>query len=220
MKLLIKSTLILATLFLSTFIVIKFTGLLTVEDIEAMFETLKSQPSYLLGGVVILLLFADLFIAIPTMTVILLAGFFIGYPIAPLFVFIGLLLAAFTGYFLSRLWGEKLLRKIEPDENQIIQMQTLFDKHGMLVLILSRAIPILPEVSACLAGASKMPFSKFVLGWSLGTIPYLLIVTYSGSISDINNPFPAILTAIAVTTTLWFTWAWFLHRKMRTKSAI
>jgi len=218
MKLLLKTALILATLFASTFLVIKFTGVLTVEDIKAGFEALKSQPVYFIGGLVVLLLFADLFIAVPTMTVIILAGFFLGFETAALFAFIGLVCAALTGYLISRLWGDKLLRKINRDEHQRLQMQSLFQKHGVLVLILSRAMPILPEVSVCLAGVSKMRFDRFILGWSLGSVPYLLLVAYAGSVSDLDNPMPAILIALGVTSSLWLAWVWFLRVKLKSGS--
>ncbi len=218
MKLLLKTALILATLFASTFLVIKFTGVLTVEDIKAGFEALKSQPAYFIGGLVVLLLFADLFIAVPTMTVIIFAGFFLGFETAAFFAFVGLICAALTGYLISRLWGDKLLRRINRDEHQRLQMQSLFQEHGVLVLILSRAMPILPEVSVCLAGASKMRFGRFILGWSLGSLPYLMLVAYAGSVSDLDNPMPAILVALGVTSSLWLAWAWFLRVKLRSGS--
>lgn len=218
MKLLIKSALILAALFASTFIIIKLTGILTIEDIKLGFETLRSQPVYFIGGLVVLLLFADLFIAVPTMTVIIFAGYFIGFHAAVMFAFTGLACAALTGYVLSRLWGDKLLRFINRDQQQRQQMHELFQEHGILVLILSRAMPILPEVSACLAGVSKMDFSRFALGWSLGSVPYVLLVAYAGSISDLNNPMPAVFVAIAVTTTLWLAWYWFFRVKIKVNS--
>lgn len=218
MKLLIKTALLLATLFISTFLIIKVTGVLTIDDIKQFFENIKAEPAYIVGGLVVLLLFADLFIAVPTMTVILLAGFFLGFNSALLYAFIGLFFAAITGYILSRTWGEKILIRIERDKQKRDEMHNLFNQHGVLVLILSRAMPVLPEVSACLAGASKMPFIRFLWAWGLGTIPYLLIVSYAGSVSDVDNPTPAILTAIGVTATLWLAWMGFLRFQIQGKS--
>ena len=71
-------------------------------------------------------------------------------------------------------------------------------------------------VSVCLAGASKMPFARFLLGWSLGSIPYLVIVAYAASISDLENPLPIIWAAIGIVSTLWLAWAWFIRAKVRT----
>lgn len=215
MKLLIKSALLLASLFACTFIVVKFSGVLTVDDIKHYFQLLQEQPSYVIGLMVAMLLFADLFIAVPTMTVIILAGFFLGFPMAVLFAFIGLVCAALTGYILSLIWGDKLLHKINRDHRQRQQMEALFDRHGVMVLILSRAMPILPEVSVCLAGASNMPFRKFLLGWSLGSIPYLLIVSYIGSVSQLENPMPTVFAAMAITATLWLAWLWFIRGRVK-----
>lgn len=217
MKLLIKTALLLVAIFASTFVIIKLTGVLTVDDIKYGFESLKHQPAYLIGSLVIILLFADLFIAIPTMTVIILAGYFLGFQVAAFFTFVGLASAAFTGYLISHKWGDKLLRKISKDPQQITDMQHTFSQHGILLLVLSRAMPILPEVSSCLAGASKMPLSKFLLGWSLGSIPYLFIVTYAGSISSLDNPMPAIYTAVGITTSLWLVWAWFYRSRVKVR---
>ena len=62
MKLLIKTILILVAIFTTTLLVIKFSGLLTVEDIKDIFANLKSQPSYVLGALIVFFLFIDLFI--------------------------------------------------------------------------------------------------------------------------------------------------------------
>lgn len=214
MKLLAKMAVTLALIFASTFVVIKMSGILTTEDIKQGFENLRSGPAYIIGAVVVALLFADLFIAVPDMTVILLAGYALGFPTALAFSFAGVFLAGVTGYTLSRILGDRVLRKVEPNEKSRQQTYELFQRHGIWVLVLSRAMPLLPEVSACLAGACKMPLHRFLLGWSLGTIPYLIIVTYAGSISDVDKLSPAIFTAIVVTGMLWGAWGVFLRKTM------
>ncbi len=220
MKLLIKSILILATIFTTTLLIIKFSGVLTVEDIKEIFATLKSQPSYILGALIVLLLFVDLFIAVPTMTIIILAGYFIGFELAVFYTFLGLFSASFTGYFLSRKHGKKILDKLSSDEEQKLEMTELFNKYGVLVLILSRAVPMLPEISSCLAGTCKMSFKRFFFAWSLGTIPYLCVIAYAGSISKLDDPMPAIYAALGVTFVFWFLWLIFMKKngiKLRNK---
>ncbi len=212
MKLLIKSVLILATIFTTTLLVIKFSGVLTVDDIKNLFETLKSQPSYILGAIIVLLLFIDLFIAVPTMTIIILAGYFIGFELAVFYTFIGLLLASLTGYFLSKKYGMRVLNKLSSNEEQKIQMTELFNKHGVLVLVLSRAVPMLPEISSCLAGTCNMSLKRFLLAWSIGTVPYLCVIAYAGSISNLDNPMPAIYAAIGITLVFWFLWLIFMKK--------
>lgn len=218
MKLLIKSVLILFVIFTSMLLIIKFSGLLTVEDIKEIFANLKSQPSYILGSLIVLLLFIDLFIAVPTMTVIILAGYFIGFELAVLYTFIGLFCASFTGYFLSKKYGEKVLDKLSSNESQKLEMKELFNKHGVLVIVLARAVPLLPEISSCLAGTCKMSFKKFFIAWSIGTIPYLSVITYAGSISNLDNPMPALIAAIGITILFWFLWLVFIKvNKIKTQ---
>lgn len=210
MKLLIRTILILVVIFTTTLLIIKFSGILTIEDIKNIFANLKSQPSYILGILIIGLLFIDLFIAVPTMTIIILAGYFIGFELALFYTTIGLLSASLTGYFLSRRYGMKLLDKLSSNEQQKEEMTTLFNKHGVLVLVLSRAVPMLPEISSCLAGACKMSFRRFLFAWFLGTIPYLCVITYAGSISNLQNPMPAVYAAIGITIFFWFIWMIFM----------
>jgi uncharacterized membrane protein YdjX (TVP38/TMEM64 family) len=212
MKLLIKSIIILFLFFTSMLLIMKFTGLLTIEDIKSIFTNLKTQPSYMIGSLVILLLFIDLFIAIPTMTVILLAGYFLGFQLALLYTSIGLLGASLTGYTLSIFYGERIINKLSNDQKQINQMKQLFNTHGMILIMLSRAVPLLPEISACLAGTCHMNLKKYLLAWTIGTIPYICIMTYAGSISSIDNPKPALIAAIGIT--ILFSIGWFIFKKL------
>ncbi len=210
MKLLIKTILILATIFTITLLAIKFSGILTIEDIKEIFTNLKSQPSYILGSLIVLLLFIDLFIAVPTMTIIILSGYFLGFELALFYTTIGLLSASLTGYFLSKKYGKKILDKLSQDEEQKLEMRELFNKHGVLVLVLSRAVPMLPEISSCLAGTCKMSLKRFLLAWFLGTVPYVCVMSYAGSISNLDNPMPAIYAALGITILFWFVWMIFI----------
>lgn len=215
MKLLIKTILILASIFTITLLTIKFSGILTVDDIKEIFANLKSQPSYILGSIIVLLLFVDLFIAVPTMTIIILAGYFIGFELALLYTTIGLLSASLTGYFLSKKYGMKVLDKLSSNEEQKQEMTDLFNKYGVLVLVLSRAVPMLPEISSCLAGTCNMSLKRFLLAWFLGTIPYVCVIAYAGSISNLDNPMPAIYAALGITILFWFIWMVFMRINKR-----
>lgn len=214
MKLLFKSVIILFLFFTSMLILIKFSGLLTLQDIKDTFSNLQEQPTYILGLLVVLLLFIDLFIAIPTMTVILSAGYFLGFEWAIFYSSIGLLGASLTGYFLSTLYGETVLNKLSDNTEQKNQMKALFNTHGMIVIMLARAAPLLPEISACLAGTCKMKTSKYLTAWIIGTIPYVSIMTYAGSISSLDDPMPALFAALGVTFS--FSLFWFILKRRST----
>lgn len=206
MKELIKTMLGLALVFASTFLLLKLTGVLSLEDVRGALDAARESSPPHLALLVVLVLYADLFIAVPTMTVALLAGFVLGWPLGGAATLSGLFLAGTTGYWLSRRFGTAVLRRIYGDEEKLAEIERAFERSGPWLLISCRALPILPEVSCCLAGATHMPFKRFMPLFALGTVPYALIVTYAGSISTLERPQPAILTAIVVSMLLWASW--------------
>ncbi len=203
----------LAAFFATTFLLVRQTGLLSVASITLYLEQAKSiDPGYLFTAIV-LLLFSDLFIAVPTLTITILSGYFLGFLQGSLAAMSGMLLAGIVGYGLSWRYGKILLQKIVKSDLKREEAIVSFDKYGTAMILLSRVSPILPEVSACLAGMVRMNFMKFFTVWCLNTIPYSLIAAYSGSVSSMNNPKPAIYTAFGIYFLLWV--AWFLFRKYK-----
>ncbi|VAW52469.1 hypothetical protein MNBD_GAMMA06-1222 [hydrothermal vent metagenome] len=214
MRPLLKVFLIIATIFASTFLLIKFTGLLTMEQIEGWLTQAKELSPIYAGTIVALLLFADLFIAIPTLTVAILAGYFLGHIYGALAALTGTMLAGITGYAISRYYGGVILGFLLKDESKRNDAIGAFQKHGFVMILLSRAMPILPEATACLSGMTRMPFNNFLAAWLISSVPYILIATYAGSVSSIENPMPAIFAAIGVSALLWVAW-FFYHRANR-----
>ena len=212
MKQLITIALILAAAFASTFIIIKTTGVLTIDDIK-QWLTMASEinPVYVVLTVVVLL-FADLFIAVPTLTICILSGYFLGWITGGLASTSGMMLAGIAGYWICRAIGPKLLMKIYKDPKKLAEMQNIFSEHSTSVILMCRAMPILPEVVSCLAGANKMSFFRFMAYDSISTIPYAFIAAYAGSTSSLAHPTPAFLTAIGISLTLWLSWLFFLRR--------
>lgn len=215
MKSLLKVFLIVASCFATTFLIIKFTGILTIEQIEEWLIQAKELSPLYVGSIVTLLLFADLFIAVSTLTVTILSGYFLGHAYGAIAALTGILLAGICGYALSHYYGNAVLDFLVKDKNKRNEAISAFQEHGFVMILLSRAMPILPEASACLSGMTRMPFSKFLIAWLICSVPYILIATYAGSISSIDNPKPAIFTAIGITTFFWF--IWFIYHRMHKK---
>jgi len=214
MKDLLKAFLIIASVFGLTFLLIKFSGLLSVEEITTYLDQSQDLSIIFIGSIITLILFADLFIAVPTLTVTILAGYFLGHFYGALFALLGVSLAGVIGYIISHYFGEKLLNLMIPNKLKQEESMKIFKKHGFVMILLSRAMPIVPETTAVLSGISKMPFLKFLSAWMISSIPYVLIATYAGSISSINDPKPAIFTAIAMSSFLWMGW-YFFHKRVK-----
>lgn len=212
MKQLLAIALILGSAFASTFILIKTTGILTIEDINHWLAmAAEINPLYVVI-VIFILLFLDLFIAIPTLTICILSGYFLGWMTGGLTSTAGMLMAGVTGYWICRAVGPNLLMRIYKDQKKLVEMQTIFSTHSTSVILMCRALPILPEVVCCMAGANKKSFFSFMNYYSISTVPYAFIAAYAGSQSSLTNPTPAILTAIGLSLTLWLSWFIFLRR--------
>jgi len=215
MKSLIKVLLVIATFFASTFVIIKLSGVLTLEQIETCLLQAKVLSPLYVGSLVAVLLLADLFIAIPTLTITILAGYFLGPLFGTIAALTGMLLAGVCGYGLSRKYGDTILQFLVKNENKRVEAMQTFQQHGFVMILLARALPILPESSACLAGMTKMKFGKFLLAWLLSAVPYALIAAYAGSVSSIDNPKPAIFAAIGLSGLLWT--SWFVYHQFNRK---
>ena len=217
MKPLIKVMLSLATAFALTFIVGRVLGILTVENVTHWLELAGRVDPLWLAGTVVLLLFLDLFVAVPTLTITILGGFFLGFPAGAAAAFMGMSLAAFSGYGISRIWGDRVTSFLLRNEGDRQDMAQAFSRNGPAMILLSRAAPIVPEVTACMAGATRMPFPRYLGYFSLSTLPYVAIASYAGSISSPESPQPAIYAALALYAVLWI--GWYLFRRSSRKIA-
>ena len=88
-----------------------------------------------------------------------------------------------------------------------------FQESGPVMIMLSRAVPIVPEVTACMAGATGMRFSRYLTFFAIGTVPYVSVASYAGSISSLESPQPAIYAILLLNLVLWS--GWFLLRRKR-----
>ncbi len=215
MKELIKIASAMMIIFMVIFLLMKLFGILSIDEIKYWLDEASQMSSYYLILLIVALLIIDLFIAIPTLMTIMLAGYFLGFALGALSVFTGLMLAGSIGYLLSRRYGSRLLSKIYKDQKKLDEMRYIFNKHGAATLIMCRAMPMLPEISCCLSGANRMPFLKFIFFYTLGTLPYLLIATYAGSQSSLENPEPAIFAMIGIFAILWVSWFLFYKKEWK-----
>ncbi len=213
MKPLLKVMLTLGLIFASTFILGRVLGILTVENVQFwLTEAQNIDPIWVLS-VVVLLLFIDLFVAVPTPTITILAGFFLGFPLGAGAAFFGMMLAALSGYGLSRKWGDSVVRFLVKEDRAREEMIDAFQQSGPAMIMLSRAAPIVPEVTACMAGVTRMPVLRYFLFFALSTMPYVLVAAYAGSISSLESPQPAIYASLFLYAVLWI--GWFLFRRSR-----
>lgn len=196
----------LAALFASTFLILALFGGFGTDEARRLVEAVLRVDKAWVAALVIVLLFADLFVAMPTLTLCILSGFYLGPWFGGVSASAGMLLAGISGYGLSRRFGTRLLRRVCRDERKLAETMELFAQRGPMVILLCRAAPILPEVSSCLAGATRMPFWRYLSRFGLATIPYAIVAARAGSSSSLDDPRPAILAVLGISLSLWLLW--------------
>ncbi len=220
MKPLIKTALGLIGIFLLIFILLNVTGLLTQDDLAEMLRDAENWPKLWIGVLVIGLLISDIVIPVPGIIVVSIGGYFLGPFWGAVCGSLGLTLAGVTGYVLCRIYGYRMLMRIYRDETHLADMKETFHRHGTLVLLLSRAVPMFPEAASCLAGATHMPFGKFLLTFGTSCTIYSIAVAYAGSLSSAENLTPALIAYLCIMAVLWSSWALFIRSKKRSGKSV
>ncbi len=161
------------------------------------FMTIKPY-AWIIG---IALLVSDLFLPIPATPVMAALGAVYGTWVGTIVGFVGSCLAGFCGYFIARFLSKGMLRLIA-SETEVSQFQGFFDAWGGVAIIVSRMLPILPEVMTLLAGLSKMKIGRFSLALSLGTLPTTFLYAYLGYTAK-SDPLYAVIGATILPLAVW-----------------
>ncbi len=218
MKSLIKLYLIIIGVFALIFLLVNLTGLLSVSDIKSYLEQIQHAGKLKIFIIVAALLASDVFLSVPTILIVTYAGHILGFQIGLLAATIGMLTSGSIAYILCRFSGNKMLRLLIKDKKQIDEVNRIFHRMGFGMLIIARALPMLPEATCCLSGMMKFKLWKFLLYYLLGTLPYALVLTYLGSISSADNPYPAFIGIGIVYIILYLVWFFKLRYNKTEKS--
>lgn len=167
------------------------------EVLVARFEESR-QWAWLAG---IGLLVADLLLPIPGTVVMSALGAVYGLWLGGLIAAAGSMLAGMLGYGVGRFFKEGFSRKWL-GERDFEKGRALFDRNGALVVAVSRALPILPEVLSCMAGLLRMPFGKFSLALACGSVPMGFLFAWIGTVGR-ESPGWGIAFSLLVPALLW-----------------
>lgn len=147
------------------------------------------------------LMISDLFLPIPASAIMTAVGtkygLFTGFAIN----FLGLLFSGLTAYGVARLLNRKNISFI-CSQSEIEEYGQFFNKYGGFSIIISRALPILPEVTSLMAGFVKMNFKQYAISLTLGSAGVSLFYTWLGHTSS-QEPLWGIAVAVCLPLILW-----------------
>jgi len=143
---------------------------------DALVNELQSNSRWAWLAALILLLL-DLFLPIPATVVITALGIVYGPLIGGLIGTIGTFSAGALGYGLCQMLGQQAA-VLFVGKNELQKGEQLFANKGGWLIVLSRWLPIFPEVIACMAGLMRMPLRLFTAAMLCGCIPFAF--TFAG----------------------------------------
>lgn len=118
----------------------------------------------------VVLLMSDLILPVPATAVMAALGYIYGPLAGGLVAALGSMAAGGLGYGLCRLLGRNAARRIL-GERDLARGERLFARVGGWLVVLSRWLPVFPEVIACMAGLTRMPARIFVVALACGSLP-------------------------------------------------
>lgn len=134
-----------------------------------------------LGGIGLLV--GDLVLPVPGTVLMSGLGWLYGWFWGGLAASAGSFLSGTVAYALCRQLGEKAARWIV-GEKDFEKNKQLSERHGPWIIALSRTLPILPEVTTCLAGVTRMPARKFFISLACGSLPTGFLYAAVGSLGE------------------------------------
>ena len=162
-------------------------------------------------AVVMGLLIVDLFLPIPATGVMSAAGYVYGALLGGFISCVGSFLSGFLAYVLCRSFGRPIAEWLAGPEG-LEQNERLFARSGPWLVMLSRWLPVLPEVVACLSGLARMKLRIFLTALLCGTIPTAFTYAAVGALFD-SEPGWALALSITLPVVLWLAFRPFLRAR-------
>lgn len=148
------------------------------------------------------LLFLDFILPVPGTAVMSALGYVYGPILGGLIASGGSILAGWFAYGLCRLLGKQAAIRLL-GQKDYARGVALFSNAGGWIVAISRWLPLIPEIVACMAGLTRMPPLKFTIALACGSIPLGFVFAYIGSTGG-DNPTLAIVLSVGIPPLLWF----------------
>ncbi len=152
-------------------------------------------------AVAIGLLVADIFIPVPTTSVVAALGIVYGPVAGAAIAAVGLLLSAVAGYAIGRFLGRPVAARIIG--KGLESGERAFRRHGGWIVAGSRWMPVLPEVVSVVAGVSRMRFRAFAVAAACGVAPFSAVFALIGHLGA-GEPLWTLAVSAAAPFLLWW----------------
>lgn len=163
---------------------------------------------------VLALLVADLVAPIPASVLMAVLGQAYGVLLGGLISAVGSFLAGLAAYGACRALGMTAAQRLCGVEG-LAKARDLFDRHGLWAVALTRPLPLLPEVIACLAGLAGMRVGVFCTALASGALTTGYTFATVGAVVGSVSPAWALLASALAPLALWPLTRWAMRKASR-----
>jgi len=164
----------------------------------------------------VVLLMGDLLLPIPGTAVMAALGLVYGPIVGGMIGGGGSFLSGSLAYGLCRAIGRNAAVRIL-GEKDLARGEKLFAEVGGWLVVLSRWLPLFPEVIACMAGLTRMSARTFHLAMACGSFPLGFVFAYIGH-KGADHPTLALVLSAVLPPVIWLTVQPFFRAKSGAKS--
>lgn len=172
-------------------------------------DWLKSYGAWA-WAMAVALLVGDLLLPIPATAVMAALGMLYGPVMGGLIGGAGSMLSGIVAYLLCRYAGREAALRLAGEED-LNKGERFFAQSGGYAVALSRWMPLLPEVVACMAGLTRMPAALFLAALTCGSLPMAFTFAYFGHLGT-ERPALALTASAVVPLGLWIVARRFVRR--------
>lgn len=181
-------------------------------SLEKTVESMRSAGAWA-WAVGLGLLLIDLFLPILGTVVMSALGLIYGWFWGGVLSALGSIGAGVLAYLLSVRLGRRATLWLT-GEKGLKEGEKLFSgETGGWLVALSRWMPVLPEVVACMAGLSRMPFDRFFAALCAGSIPMGFVFAWIGATGE-EKPILALVLSAGLPPLIWGIFR-LIHRGLR-----
>jgi len=161
----------------------------------------------------IFLLITDLFLPVPSTAVMAALGLIYGTVLGGSIGSVGSCLAGATAFFTCRVLGHGAAERIA-GKKDLARGERLFASVGGWLVALSRWLPLVAEVVACMAGLARMPVRTFLVALASGSVPMAFTFAAVGHAGQENLALALALSAL-LPLVIWPVAQYLLMRKKK-----
>jgi uncharacterized membrane protein YdjX (TVP38/TMEM64 family) len=158
------------------------------------------------AALIVAALTLDVVLPVPNGVTNTLAGAAFGFTIGTLVIWLGLMGASLAGYAIGR-WAARPLAARLLGADDLEKAHGLAERAGPVVLIVSRFVPILCEVTVIAAGIAGMTFARFTLVMALANLGAAMLFAAIGAAAVARGSADLLMAgAVGVPLAAWLGW--------------